>query len=113
MLALERLAFIRRALRTCQPASVTLSTGATSGAVSTVVHAVPPNYEGLTTSSLPNLLVNAVPVVYHPLYSAPQLRSGHRFPMQIFRTIHDYLLEDNIVVPEQARHLNLSMQRII
>lgn len=24
----------------------------------------------------------AVPIVYHPLYSAPQLTPGHRFPMQ-------------------------------
>lgn len=57
---------------------------------------------GLEISPLPHLQVNSVPVVYSPQYSAPSLRPGHRFPMQIFRHIHDYLLLENIVSQKQV-----------
>jgi len=62
-----------------------------------------PSYEGLCTGQLPALALNAVPLVYHPLYSAPQLRDGHRFPMQVFRTIHACLLEDGVASAQQVR----------
>lgn len=60
-------------------------------------------YQGLQTLPLPRLQLNAVPVVHHPLYSAPQLRPGHRFPMQIFQTIHDTLISDNVIDARQVR----------
>jgi hypothetical protein len=43
-----------------------------------------------------------VPVVHHPLYSAPQLRPGHAFPMGVFQRIHDLLLADGVVLPAQV-----------
>lgn len=48
-------------------------------------------------------LATAVPlkIVYHPAYSAPMLSQGHRFPMQVFRTIHDCLIQDGLVHPSQ------------
>ena len=45
---------------------------------------------------------SSLPVVYHPLYSAPQLPEGHRFPMQVFRTIYDTLLSENIIKESQV-----------
>ncbi len=36
---------------------------------------------GLDERSDTRLSLDAPPVVYHPLYSAPQLPPGHRFPM--------------------------------
>lgn len=44
----------------------------------------------------------ALPVVYHPLYSAPQLAPGHRFPMQVFGRIYERLLQQDIVTPSQV-----------
>ena len=52
---------------------------------------------------LPRLQVDAVPIVHHPLYSAPRLQQGHRFPMQIFQVIHDTLGQDELVMPGQVR----------
>lgn len=43
-----------------------------------------------------------MPVVYHPLYSAPQLAQGHRFPMQVFGRIYDRLLRQQIIKPTQV-----------
>ena len=43
-----------------------------------------------------------VPTVYHPLYSAPVMPAGHRFPMPIFRTIHDRLLRTGVVDASQV-----------
>ena len=60
---------------------------------------------GLELDQLPSLQVDAVPIVHHPLYSAPQLQQGHRFPMQIFQRIHDSLIQDDVVQPEQVRTL--------
>lgn len=45
--------------------------------------------------------IHLLPIVHHPLFSAPQLPPGHRFPMQVFRRIHDRLLASKIAVPEQ------------
>ena len=42
-----------------------------------------------------------LPIVYHPDYVAP-LPEGHRFPMPKFKLLHDLLLADNIVKPEQV-----------
>lgn len=60
------------------------------------------HYERLQIEPLPSLRVDGVPVVHHPLYSAPQLRDGHRFPMQVFQTIHNLLLEDKVVDNDQV-----------
>jgi hypothetical protein len=43
-----------------------------------------------------------LPVVHHPLYSAPQLAPGHRFPMAVFQRIADLLLETTTIVPAQV-----------
>lgn len=58
---------------------------------------------GFEMEPLPRLQVDAVPIVHHPLYSAPRLQQGHRFPMQIFQVIHDTLRQDEVVMPEQVR----------
>ena len=47
-----------------------------------------------------------MPVVYHPLYSAPQLAAGHRFPMQVFGRIYDRLLQQGIIQSSQVRHVS-------
>jgi len=45
----------------------------------------------------------SLPVVHHPLYSAPQLGPGHRFPMAVFERIHHRLLHvHGLVRPEQV-----------
>eukprot|EP00884_Botryococcus_braunii_P005823 jgi/Botrbrau1/15241/Bobra.0149s0093.3 len=44
----------------------------------------------------------ALPVVYHELYSAPILPEGHRFPMPVFRRIYQLLIEDGIVQEHQV-----------
>ena len=49
---------------------------------------------------LVGVLVN-LPIVYHPDYVAP-LPEGHRFPMPKFKLLHDLLLADNIIKPEQV-----------
>ncbi|GMH42386.1 hypothetical protein BSKO_10305 [Bryopsis sp. KO-2023] len=46
--------------------------------------------------------IHGLPVVYHPLYSAPQLKPGHRFPMDKFRTIYDILLKQGTVQEHQV-----------
>jgi hypothetical protein len=38
---------------------------------------------GCTPADAPLRRHTAMPVVWHPLYSAPKLRDGHRFPMQV------------------------------
>jgi hypothetical protein len=43
-----------------------------------------------------------LPVVYHPLYSAPQLAAGHRFPMQVFSRIYERLLQQGVIKPSQV-----------
>ena len=43
----------------------------------------------------------SLPIVYHPDYVAP-LPEGHRFPMPKFKLLHDLLLADNIIKPEQV-----------
>lgn len=44
----------------------------------------------------------AMPVVYHPLYSAPQLAPGHRFPMQVFGRIYERLLQQKVITDAQV-----------
>jgi acetoin utilization deacetylase AcuC-like enzyme len=44
-----------------------------------------------------------LPLVYHPVYSAP-LPSTHRFPMAKFKKLHDLLLHDRVVTPDQFYH---------
>ena len=44
-----------------------------------------------------------LPLVYHPLYSAP-LPSSHRFPMAKFRLLHQLLLGRNLVQEQQIHH---------
>lgn len=46
--------------------------------------------------------LNSLPIVYHPAYSAPVLRQGHRFPMQVFRRIYDRLIQSNLIELEQV-----------
>eukprot|EP00879_Flechtneria_rotunda_P018304 GHRR01019201.1.p1 GENE.GHRR01019201.1~~GHRR01019201.1.p1 ORF type:complete len:343 (+),score=113.12 GHRR01019201.1:374-1402(+) len=45
-----------------------------------------------------------VPVVHHPLYSAPHLAPNHRFPMQVFGTIYKQLLQQGIISSSQVYH---------
>eukprot|EP00798_Chlamydomonas_sp_ICE-L_P026382 gene26382-17476_t len=59
-------------------------------------HSAPSQLGGYHQPSLDQL-----PVVYHPEYSAPQMPSGHRFPMSVFKRIHDRLLEQGIVQQSQ------------
>ena len=59
---------------------------------------------GAHSSAAPlQLRVDAPPLVYHPLYSAPQLPAGHRFPMGVFQCIFEALLAEGVVRPEQVR----------
>ncbi|KAK9804901.1 hypothetical protein WJX72_010870 [[Myrmecia] bisecta] len=46
--------------------------------------------------------VTGLPVVHHPAYSAPQLPSGHRFPMGVFGRIHHLLLQEGLIQPTQV-----------
>lgn len=41
-----------------------------------------------------------LPLVYHPDYIAP-LPPGHRFPMEKFRLLHEYLVSSGVAQPEQ------------
>ena len=50
-----------------------------------------------------------LPLVYHPLYSAP-LPSSHRFPMAKFRLLHQLLLGRNLVQDQQI-HRPFSISR--
>ncbi|KAL4515080.1 hypothetical protein Ndes2526B_g03607 [Nannochloris sp. 'desiccata'] len=56
-------------------------------------------FSSTTLASTMNMLL---PVVHHPLYSAPQLPQGHRFPMGVFQRIYDVLIEQAIIVPKQV-----------
>ena len=49
----------------------------------------------------------AMPVVYHPLFSAPQLPTGHRFPMQVFRRIYERLLSQQVIDSSQIHIPNM------
>ena len=40
--------------------------------------------------------------MHHPLYSAPELAPGHRFPMGVFQRIHDRLISQNIITANQV-----------
>ncbi|KAF6255252.1 hypothetical protein COO60DRAFT_234250 [Scenedesmus sp. NREL 46B-D3] len=53
-------------------------------------------------SSSSSSAIPPLPVVYHPLFSAPQLARGHRFPMQVFRVIYERLLSQGIIHPSQV-----------
>jgi hypothetical protein len=67
---------------------------------------------GLEMEPLPSLQVDAVPIVHHPLYSAPNLQQGHRFPMKIFQAIHDSLLHDGVVRREQVNRGFLTLHAV-
>lgn len=54
-----------------------------------------------TTTAAPPPPSHLLPIVHHPLFSAPRLSPGHRFPMQVFQRIHDRLLASGDVLPEQ------------
>ncbi|GAX76398.1 hypothetical protein CEUSTIGMA_g3843.t1 [Chlamydomonas eustigma] len=56
------------------------------------------DYGNVGSTSLPS--VAALPVVYHPSYSAPQLKEGHRFPMAVFGRIHHRLLNQHRLVEQ-------------
>lgn len=43
-----------------------------------------------------------VPIVYHPLYSAPDLAPGHQFPMKVFGRIHGRLLRTGVILESQV-----------
>lgn len=58
--------------------------------------------DGLATAALPRLEHDGVPIVHHAMLSAPRLATGHRFPMQVFQTLHDYLLEDGVICARQV-----------
>ena len=58
---------------------------------------------GFQTPELPQLRTDGVPVVHTPMYSAPLLPPRHRFPMQIFQTIHDHLIDDSVIDAGQVR----------
>lgn len=47
-----------------------------------------------------------LPIVYHPDYVTP-LPQGHRFPMSKFGKLHELLLSDRVVTPEQFHSPNL------
>ena len=49
----------------------------------------------ITQTSMP------LPIVYHPLYSAPKLREGHQFPMGVFEKIFEVLLADKMICQSQ------------
>eukprot|EP00890_Picochlorum_soloecismus_P002988 jgi/Picsp_1/3690/NSC_06527-R1_histone deacetylase family protein len=42
-----------------------------------------------------------LPIVYHPLYSAPKLRDGHQFPMGVFEKIFEVLVADKMISQSQ------------
>ncbi|KAG1653951.1 hypothetical protein FOA52_002848 [Chlamydomonas sp. UWO 241] len=77
-------------------ASATRHAHAAAGAAAT-----PTSAPGLSASPGRGLL----PVVYHPAYSAPLLRAGHRFPMQVFGTIHDRLLHHHRLIGPGQVHV--------
>jgi len=43
-----------------------------------------------------------LPIVYHPLYSAPKLREGHQFPMGVFEKIFQILTADKMICESQV-----------
>ncbi len=46
--------------------------------------------------------VSSLPIVHHEAYSAPILPQGHRFPMAVFQSIYNMLLEENIAQTDQV-----------
>lgn len=44
----------------------------------------------------------SLPVVFHELYSAPALRPGHRFPMQVFQEVYNMLLGQHMITESQV-----------
>jgi hypothetical protein len=60
------------------------------------------SHAGTAAAAAATAAAAEMPVVYHPLYSAPQLAAGHRFPMQVFARIHDRLLQQGIIHPSQV-----------
>lgn len=50
-----------------------------------------------------------LPIVYHPDYVTP-LPSGHRFPMAKFGILHDILLRDGIIQPQQVHQPEIPPQ---
>ena len=53
-----------------------------------------------------------LPIVYHPDYVAP-LPEEHRFPMPKFKLLHDLLLADKIIKPEQVHLPELPSTELI
>ena len=46
--------------------------------------------------------ISSLPIVHHEAYSAPVLQQGHRFPMAVFQSIYNMLLEENIAQRDQV-----------
>jgi hypothetical protein len=66
-----------------------------------------------TATSTSASSVSALPIVYHPSYSAPQLKEGHRFPMAVFGRIHHRLLKHHrLVEQEQVLFLCLVLVQV-
>jgi hypothetical protein len=57
---------------------------------------------GIEIPPSPRLCYDAVPMVHSPVFSSPELPPGHRFPMQVFQTIYEHLLEHDVIVPQQV-----------
>ena len=67
--------------------------------------------QGQQAPQLPRLEHDGVPIVHHPMYSAPLLPAKHRFPMQVFQTLHDYLIDSDVISPAQVRtHANCCLR---
>lgn len=49
-----------------------------------------------------NRIGQMLPVVHHPLYSAPRLQPGHRFPMGVFEKIFTTLLGKGLISDAQT-----------
>ena len=65
-----------------------------------------------TISSLPlSRTVSALPIVYHPSYSAPAPLLGphHRFPMAVFQRIHDRLLHHHRLIDHSQLHCPIAL----
>lgn len=53
-----------------------------------------------------------IPIIYHPHYIAP-LPQGHRFPMVKFQKLHDLLLKDDILTPENLYQPEIPDQSLL
>jgi acetoin utilization deacetylase AcuC-like enzyme len=53
-----------------------------------------------------------IPIVYHPHYVAP-LPQGHRFPMVKFQKLHELLLKDGILTPENLYQPQIPDQSLL